>query len=221
MDTPRPGRARALNATVTVLRPAGRYRGCWTRPPGAVRKHAWKYRDYVIKAFNEDKPFDRFIQEQIAGDLLPPGDSVAWLRRGEGLVGCLFGGASAFGFDAGALLFEQCSLTGGVGFSLLQVAIFFELVVSRFGTSGGEFSLALGFSFVDFFERHFLLVFEIIEGARLAHAGPGTRRSGPARSRCGSRTGARWASSRRAARGLARDARPPAERDAVAVRLRR
>ena len=34
--------------------------------------HAWRYRDYVIKSFNEDKPFDRFVLEQIAGDLLPP-----------------------------------------------------------------------------------------------------------------------------------------------------
>ncbi len=33
--------------------------------------HAWKYRDYVIDAVNADIPFDRFIQEQIAGDLLP------------------------------------------------------------------------------------------------------------------------------------------------------
>jgi len=33
--------------------------------------HAWRYRDYVIAAFNADKPFDRFITEQIAGDLLP------------------------------------------------------------------------------------------------------------------------------------------------------
>ena len=32
--------------------------------------HAWRYRDYVIKSFNEDKRYDRFIQEQIAGDLL-------------------------------------------------------------------------------------------------------------------------------------------------------
>jgi len=30
--------------------------------------HAWRYRDYVIKSFNEDKPYDRFLQEQIAGD---------------------------------------------------------------------------------------------------------------------------------------------------------
>ncbi len=34
-------------------------------------EHAWRYRDYVIDAFNQDKPFDRFIREQIAGDLLP------------------------------------------------------------------------------------------------------------------------------------------------------
>ncbi len=32
---------------------------------------AWKYRDYVIDAFNADKPYDEFIREQIAGDLLP------------------------------------------------------------------------------------------------------------------------------------------------------
>ena len=35
-----------------------------------VRKVAWKYRDYVIRAFNEDKPYDRFLIEQIAGDEL-------------------------------------------------------------------------------------------------------------------------------------------------------
>jgi len=33
--------------------------------------HAWRYRDYVINAFNSDKPYDRFLREQIAGDLLP------------------------------------------------------------------------------------------------------------------------------------------------------
>ena len=42
------------------------------------RPLAWKYRDYVIKSFNEDKPFDRFIREQLAGDELagyqPDGD---------------------------------------------------------------------------------------------------------------------------------------------------
>lgn len=38
---------------------------------------AWRYRDYVIKSFNEDKPYDRFIREQIAGDELWPEDADA------------------------------------------------------------------------------------------------------------------------------------------------
>lgn len=33
--------------------------------------HAWRFRDYVIDSFNKDKPFDQFVREQIAGDLLP------------------------------------------------------------------------------------------------------------------------------------------------------
>ena len=35
---------------------------------------AWRYRDWVIESFNGDKPFDRFVREQIAGDLLPAED---------------------------------------------------------------------------------------------------------------------------------------------------
>ena len=38
------------------------------------RNNAWPYRDYVINSFNEDKPFSRFVQEQVAGDALFPGD---------------------------------------------------------------------------------------------------------------------------------------------------
>ena len=37
--------------------------------------HAWRFRDYVIAAFNADKPFDRFVKEQLAGDLLPASDA--------------------------------------------------------------------------------------------------------------------------------------------------
>ncbi len=36
--------------------------------------HAWRYRDYVIAAFNKDKPYDQFIKEQLAGDLMPSDD---------------------------------------------------------------------------------------------------------------------------------------------------
>ena len=34
------------------------------------KAYAWRYRDYVIDAFNKDKPYDQFIREQLAGDLL-------------------------------------------------------------------------------------------------------------------------------------------------------
>jgi len=37
-----------------------------------TRPNIWRYRDYVIKSFNDDKPYDRFIQEQLAGDELWP-----------------------------------------------------------------------------------------------------------------------------------------------------
>ncbi len=34
------------------------------------RKNAWMYRDYVVNAFNEDKPYDQFVREQLAGDAM-------------------------------------------------------------------------------------------------------------------------------------------------------
>ncbi len=40
----------------------------------AAFPHAWRYRDYVIDSYNSDKPFDEFITEQLAGDLLEPAD---------------------------------------------------------------------------------------------------------------------------------------------------
>ena len=47
-----------------------------------ARPNAWPYRDYVIRAFNEDKPYPRFVQEQIAGDALFPNDPQAIVALG-------------------------------------------------------------------------------------------------------------------------------------------
>lgn len=47
-----------------------------------LRPDAWPYRDYVIRAFNADKPYDRFLQEQIAGDVLWPDDPDAVVATG-------------------------------------------------------------------------------------------------------------------------------------------
>jgi len=46
------------------------------------RDNAWRYRDYVIRALNENKPYDRFLQEQIAGDVLWPDDEQAVIATG-------------------------------------------------------------------------------------------------------------------------------------------
>ena len=43
--------------------------------------HAWRYRDYVIDAFNNDKPYDQFVREQIAGDLLPAKTDEEWAEH--------------------------------------------------------------------------------------------------------------------------------------------
>ncbi len=45
-------------------------------------RSVWPYRDYVIKSFNENKPFDQFAREQIAGDLYPIEDVDQWIASG-------------------------------------------------------------------------------------------------------------------------------------------
>jgi mono/diheme cytochrome c family protein len=47
-----------------------------------TRPNIWRYRDYVIRSFNSDKPYDRFIREQIAGDELYPADLDARIAVG-------------------------------------------------------------------------------------------------------------------------------------------
>ena len=47
-----------------------------------LRPNAWRYRDYVVASLNADKPYDRFIREQIAGDVLTPADPEAIIATG-------------------------------------------------------------------------------------------------------------------------------------------
>ncbi|WP_442510716.1 DUF1549 domain-containing protein [Novipirellula sp. SH528] len=55
------------------------------------RTNAWPYRDYVIRSFNDDKPYSRFVQEQVAGDALFPGDP-------DGIIGLGFLAAGPWDF---------------------------------------------------------------------------------------------------------------------------
>jgi len=47
-----------------------------------LRPNAWRYRDYVIESLNADKPYDQFVREQIAGDVLSPDDAKAIVATG-------------------------------------------------------------------------------------------------------------------------------------------
>lgn len=73
-----------------------------------VRAHAWKYRDYVIHSFNNDKPFDQFLTEQLAGDELigaahgKPGVAVNDSQALEKLIATGFLRMGADGTGSGA-----------------------------------------------------------------------------------------------------------------------
>ena len=53
------------------------------------RRDAWRYRDYVIRSFNQDKPYDRFVTEQLAGDEIAPRDHDALAAAGFNRLGPL------------------------------------------------------------------------------------------------------------------------------------
>jgi len=70
--------------------------------------YAYQYRDYVIDSFNKDVPFDHFVREQIAGDLLPAGPPGAINRRGLIATGFLALGQKALAQqDKKKLLFDM------------------------------------------------------------------------------------------------------------------
>ena len=57
--------------------------------------YAWRYRDYAVEAFNQDRPYDEFLKEQLAGDLLYSGESIEKRRRGIVATGFLALGPKA------------------------------------------------------------------------------------------------------------------------------
>jgi hypothetical protein len=61
------------------------------------RPAAWRYRDYVVKAFNEDKPYAQFVREQIAGDEYAPGSDETMVATGFLRLGPEGGGGSERG----------------------------------------------------------------------------------------------------------------------------
>ncbi|MDX1981240.1 MAG: PSD1 and planctomycete cytochrome C domain-containing protein [Bryobacteraceae bacterium] len=53
----------------------------------AIKPNGWKFRDYVIRSLNSDKPFDRFLTEQLAGDELPDSNAQTMIATGYNRLG--------------------------------------------------------------------------------------------------------------------------------------
>jgi hypothetical protein len=75
--------------------------------------HAWRYRDYLIRAFNDDVPYDQLIREHIAGDLLP---SPRWNQKerfNESVIGTAF-------FRFGEVNHDDCIGLPTLGYDILD-----------------------------------------------------------------------------------------------------
>lgn len=75
--------------------------------------HAWRYRDYLIRAFNADVPFDQFVREHIAGDLLPRPRRNEATQSNESVIGTAF-------YRFGEVNHDDCISLREIGYDLLD-----------------------------------------------------------------------------------------------------
>ncbi|WP_010582221.1 PSD1 and planctomycete cytochrome C domain-containing protein [Schlesneria paludicola] len=73
--------------------------------------HAWRYRDYLIRAFNQDVPYDQFVREHIAGDLLPHPRMNAAEQFNESVIGTGF-------YRFGEVNHDDCISLRSIGYDL-------------------------------------------------------------------------------------------------------
>ncbi len=85
------------------------------------RKNAWIYRDYVVRAFSEDKPYDQFVREQIAGDSMGAGEATGFLVAGPHVPAATVGREPAAIRQARADRMDEIMQT--VGASVMGVTI--------------------------------------------------------------------------------------------------
>jgi hypothetical protein len=75
--------------------------------------HAWRYRDYLIRAFNEDVPFDQFVREHVAGDLLSEPRHNRKERFNESVIGTAF-------YRFGEVNHDDCISLPQIGYDLVD-----------------------------------------------------------------------------------------------------
>jgi hypothetical protein len=93
------------------------------------RRDAWRYRDYIIRAFNSDKPYDRFVTEQLAGDEIATGSDIKQEDRDEALIAAGFNRLGPLRKNAGNQEVASSrnevltEMTNAVGAALLGVTL--------------------------------------------------------------------------------------------------
>ena len=89
-----------------------------------VKPHAWRYRDYVVDSLNQDKPFDQFVLEQLAGDELEP-------RTAPGLIATGYYRLGAWDFDPTDRLRAQYDDLHGIVSTTAQVFLGMTIECAR------------------------------------------------------------------------------------------
>ncbi len=195
------------------------------------RPHAWRYRDYVVRSFNDDKPYDQFLAEQLAGDLLAAGRpprAVADLLVATGFHRCGPAHVVAGNVDAAGLRNETLTeMTSAVGAAVLGLTVacarchdhkfdpvslgdYYRLEAFFAGTAAADVPLA---SVLEATARR--LQADALEAKLAPVRADLARLEAPARARVRARKIAALDPATRAAFALAADARTPAQNDLV------
>ena len=86
-----------------------------------ARPNAWRYRDYVIRSFNEDKPYDQFVREQLAGDEIDPDNPEMLIATGFLRMGPWE--HTGMSVEAETRQYYLDDVTNGVGESMLSLPL--------------------------------------------------------------------------------------------------
>jgi hypothetical protein len=126
------------------------------------RKNAWIYRDYVVRAFNEDKPYEQFVREQLAGDSLGAGEATGFLVAGPHVPAATVGREPTAIRQARADRMDEIMQT--VGASMMGVTIgcarchnhkFDPITIKDYYSMTGVFQgVEFGSRFPEFSEQH-------------------------------------------------------------------
>jgi hypothetical protein len=97
------------------------------------RPDAWRYRDYVVQSFNDDKPYDTFVKEQLAGDEMDPSNKAYLVASGFNRLGPLRknAGNQDVASSHNEVLTEMTNIVGATRFRVPHLLFHGSIAISR------------------------------------------------------------------------------------------